>query len=222
MKISVTDFMTYASCPSSIEQPIIDIQENSITIPVASSIPTECNLNYLDAISNSVYQLTGFSFYGIFQGGNTAPSATEEMAIFVGKNIITWDEQEFGFVYTNNDSSLKAFSQGKDTLGHKFYNYIVIDINPDSNEHLYSAIIRQYNIIDFYIDNILKGTIVNDPSCNYYNIYYHIIGTTHRNLPQWNSDQYKIKFRDLTTITTNTSIEGSKFRKNVIENNQSK
>lgn len=206
MRILVTDFNVYASCPNSLEVPIVNIQENSITIPVASNIPTGCNLNYLDAVSNSTYKLTGFSFYGVFQGGNTAPSAIEEMAVFAGKNIVTWDEQEFGFVYTNNDKTLKVYCQGKDTFNQKFYNYTTIDTNPDGNEHLYSAIIKQSypNIVDFYIDNTLEGTIVNDTSVNYYNLDYHFIGTTHRNIPNWYSNQFNIKFRDITTAQQST------------------
>ena len=183
MIIKATNFRTYASCSTSLKHPVIDEIENSITIPVSSNIPIECTLNYLDAISKSSYNLSRFSFYGIFNGGNTAPSSTEEMAIFVGKNIITWDEEEFGFTYTNNDHTLKAYTQGKDEFGQKFFNYVVIESNIDNNEHLFSAKVRQNspNIIDFYIDNILKGTINSNITVSYSNINYYFVGTTHRN-----------------------------------------
>jgi hypothetical protein len=194
---SLQDLNIYASCILSKQKPAVNTVDNSITIPVASDDPN-CPKNFLDVVSRTKYAIHEFTFKGIFKGGNTASSATEEMAIFVGKNIITWDEHEFGFVFTNNDCVLKGYVQGKTDAG-SFYKYTVLDKYPDGLTHTYRISVSMYDHdkIYFYIDNTLKGIIHTYTNLDYYNMLYHVVGTTHRNIGGWNSDDYKLILKDI-------------------------
>ncbi len=194
--IDIRDFDIYASCPTSKVNPIVDIVENSLIIPVAPD-DYNCQKNFLDAVGRTSHILHDFSFKGTFIGGNTAPSATEEMAIFACDNKVTWDGQEFGFVLTNNDNTLKGYAQGRTYIGGKFYKYVVLDKVPDGLEHVYMASVSRYehNKIYYYIDGLLKGYI--DTNLDYCDIPYYMVGTTHRNIGEWSSDDYKLIIKDL-------------------------
>lgn len=194
--INVSDFNIRASCPRSTEFPIVDIIRNSITIPFASNNPN-CLINYLDAIGITAYTLHSFSFSGIFYGGNNAPSGSEEMAVFVTNDKITFNGKEFGFVYTNNDKTLKGYAQGQDL--NPSYQYVVLDNNPDGLEHKYTTRIVNNNplTIEWLIDDkLIKSKIINVNS-TYYDIPYYIVCTTHRNLQGWNSNGYYIGVRNI-------------------------
>lgn len=191
-----TTLKTWVSCLYAGAQP--GTINNYMFIPVASYIPSGCGSdNDVGANTNVEYALkSGFSADAIWNGTNVAPSSKEEMALFVTNNIISWNGQEYGFVETNNDNTLKGYVQD----GQKnYYAYVVLG-KTDGLKHNYKVTVTKNNNIytfNWYIDGVIKGTLkYMNPTQDYANLKYALVGTTHKTV-NWNSEGIYLKFTNI-------------------------
>lgn len=191
--VNISRFNKYASCPFSTTQP--SIVGDFIHLPVAQDVPSGCLLNYIDATSLDKFALTEFSADMIINANSAAPNSTEEMAFFAASDNVTWVGGEFGFVITNTDNTIKGYVQDK--FNGKKPDYRVLGTS-DGKLHNYKASFTPDGLNNFifswYIDGVLNKTLTyENPTANYTNLNYTIVGTTHRKL-NWSANGAYLAF----------------------------
>ena len=166
---------------------------NGIAIPVGG---TEFSSNDLAAQqpNGNGQDATGLQFYGCFKGGSSAPSSSNEMAVFVTDDVTNWVGHEMGFVETLNDHTLKAYLQGNG-------NYITeVLTSNDNGYHTFKCQCESgdHSKVDFYLDGTYKFTMQNSGS-SYWDNYDYFVGTTHRTSSSWSSTGQQIEMYNMTT-----------------------
>lgn len=171
------------------------ISTNGICIP---SGVTGCGSNYLAAQQSSGQNAIGMQFYGCFKGGNNAPDASNEMAVFLCTDVTNWNGYEIGFVMTLNDNTLKCYVQGNGV-----YNYYTLNslINEPNGYHTFKCQVESadHSKVDFYIDSNMVWTLQNS-DVDYWNNDYYFVGTTHRTSDNWNATGQQIEMYDMTAF----------------------
>jgi hypothetical protein len=165
------------------------LESGGICVPVGSS----CAPDYYGAQESSCQGTTGMQFYGCFKGGSTAPSSSDQEAVFVTDNVSTWTGHEMGFIKTLNNNALQYYIQGGG-------NYIYGTISTgDNGYHTFKCQCRSAtdsDMVDFYLDGNYVATLTN-PGSSYWENCCYMVGTTQNLSSGWSSSGEQIEMYDI-------------------------
>jgi hypothetical protein len=164
---------------------------------IVSPIGSACAPLFTGATQKYSQSAAGFSFYGAFVGGNTAPDAYNEEAVFMADNISSWNGHEIGFVKKLNDNNLYGYIQS----GARGVYKLLYLTSGNTGSHTYKVLIPSGNHsqVDFYIDGAYKGSLNSGTGENYYYINYWVAGTSHRVQSGWSSSGENVWFSSVNT-----------------------
>ncbi len=194
------NFNMYASCEKSLEHPVID--NRTIVLPLGSDNES-CPQNFIDAVTNLSYPLNTLKFDGTFKGGSIAPNDLDELVVFATNDTNNYTSQEMGFRLNLKDNILYGYVQDGtgEPEGWTLFKNIALVKNPDRREHEYMVKVRERGRIKtfyFYIDTKLRGKLIINTPSKYYDVPYHIVGTTHRRENGWDCDGACLLIRNIS------------------------
>ncbi len=110
---------------------------------------------YQDAVSIITLKANDLELYAnvSFEINSYSNNPKDEFAIFATSNIVTYDENEFGFVLPENDKILYAYIQSPDLL--KFFIWKPILYVDEDNYILKAVYDEDSRDIRFYVNDIL-------------------------------------------------------------------
>lgn len=201
--LSTASFKVFPQCPATTQVPTLSNGE--YVLPEPSIVPSSCSwaLNDVDEIGSQ--QQSGFSFTGTFQAdGHSGYSFDEEVVTAVDDNV-NWTGQEYGFRMSFANGTVFGYVQDGTKLANGYtYFYSVPLIQADGKVHNFKAVETTLNgtenVVDYYVDGVLKGTITRVSPANYSAQYYHLILTTHRWENGWDSGDSNMTVYNISVI----------------------
>lgn len=160
------------------------------------------NLNDADEIESQ--QQEGYGFNATFITNAVSNYTFDEEVVTCVDDDINWTGQEYGFRTSLENDTIYGYVQDGTKMANGYtYFYSVPLMHNDNKKHYFKVLESSSggaNTFYYYIDGVLKGTIVHSSPANYSQQSYYIIMTTHRWDNGWNSNNSSLSVSNLTVF----------------------